>query len=97
VGAWLRDNFPGSAETARGYARIAKRRPEVEANRQRVADLSLLGTLKALSEPRGERERARPDVLARLGKPIDAFDREAAAPPPPRDARVRDLPAKAER
>jgi len=38
---WLKDNFRGSARTARAYTLAAKRFPRLEAKRQRAANLSL--------------------------------------------------------
>jgi hypothetical protein len=53
-GEWLRRNFAASARTAEGYMRIANRWPEIEANPQRVADLTLRGALLLLAEPKPE-------------------------------------------
>lgn len=46
---WLQAHFDGSDRTARGYMRVAKRWPEIEAKRQHAADLSLRDALRLLS------------------------------------------------
>ncbi len=48
--AWLKDNFEGSTRTAQGYMQVFRRWGELQET-QRVADLSLRGALKELSEP----------------------------------------------
>lgn len=50
-GAWLEENFEGSARTAQAYMRVYRRRDEI---RNGAADSSLRGALKALSAPKGE-------------------------------------------
>jgi hypothetical protein len=52
-GAWLADNFEGSARTAQAYMRVARARKQFEDPKtQRVADLSLREAIKELSTPR---------------------------------------------
>ena len=51
-GPWLRANFAGSDRTARAYMRVHSRRDELDAKRQRSANLSLDGALRALSTPK---------------------------------------------
>ncbi len=52
-GAWLADNFEGSARTAQAYMRVARPRKQFEDPKtQRVADLSLREAIKELSTPR---------------------------------------------
>ncbi|CAN5679521.1 hypothetical protein BH23GEM6_BH23GEM6_04420 [soil metagenome] len=48
---WLDENFPASERTAQLYVRIATRWPELAANTQRVADLSLRGAAVRLAKP----------------------------------------------
>src|SRR5581483_7901966 len=54
-GRWLATNFQRdgrrlSARTARAYMQVAKRWPELQAKRQRIADLSFRNTLQLLAE-----------------------------------------------
>jgi hypothetical protein len=54
-GAWLADNFEGSARTAQAYMRVARARKQFEDPKtQRVADLSLREAIKELSTPRAK-------------------------------------------
>ncbi len=51
-GAWVRDNFEGSARTAQAYMKVAREIPHLDgAKAQRVADLSFREALKELSAP----------------------------------------------
>ena len=56
---WLEENFEGKDRTARAYMQVAQRWPEVEANRQHVANLSYREVLKLVAEPRRRRSRSR--------------------------------------
>ena len=56
---WLKANFEGGERNARNYMRLARHMPELEANRQRSADLSIDAALKLLAAP--EEEAATPD------------------------------------
>ena len=53
---WLEENFEGKDRTARAYMQVAQRWPEVEANRQHVANLSYREVLKLVAEPTPELE-----------------------------------------
>jgi hypothetical protein len=82
--AWLKDNFEGKIRTAQGYMKVYREWDKLEET-QRVAELSLRGALKELSEPReaepgklkitretlGESERRE-----EKGKPSPAEERE---------------------
>jgi hypothetical protein len=48
---WLRDNVPFSERTAQAYARVVKRRKELEAKAQSLADLTFEEGLKLLASP----------------------------------------------
>jgi len=48
---WIEEHFSGSARTARAYMRLNENRAEVEANRQRVANLGVRDALAYLAEP----------------------------------------------
>jgi hypothetical protein len=48
---WLRDHCEMSERTAQLYMRCARARKEIEANPQRVADLSLRGVANLLASP----------------------------------------------
>src|SRR5262249_23056752 len=52
--AWLRDNCTFSERQARRYIQVACRWAELEANRPRVADLSLRGALELLNQAEKE-------------------------------------------
>jgi Domain of unknown function (DUF4326)/Protein of unknown function (DUF3102) len=52
-GDWLKENFEGSERTAQGYMRVYREWDSLEKTK-RVADLSLRGALKELSEPKPE-------------------------------------------
>ena len=55
-GAWIQDNFEGSARTAQAYMKVAREVPKLDgAKAQRVADLSLRDVLNELSAPKDER------------------------------------------
>jgi hypothetical protein len=70
-GAWIEENFAGSARTARAYMRVASHRDELEAKRQSSATLSLDGALKALSAPKS------PPTLAELEARAESTLQEA--------------------
>jgi hypothetical protein len=53
---WLEENFEGKNRTARAYMQVAQRWPEVEANRQHVANLSYREVLRLVAEPSPEPE-----------------------------------------
>ena len=86
-GRWLHENFSGSVRTAQTYMQIAARWPEIEANTQRVAHLSLRqaaallctpqeaspGEASGPDEPLTEAEEQR---LAELEAIIEAFRQE---------------------
>ena len=48
---WLAEHCAMSERTAQLYMRLARARPEVEANPQRVADLTVRGAMSALMPP----------------------------------------------
>jgi hypothetical protein len=48
---WLEENFAGSSRAAQSYMQIVDRMDRMEANAQRVADLSYREVLKLISEP----------------------------------------------
>jgi hypothetical protein len=48
---WLTEHCSISDRTARLYMRLARNRPEIEAKRQHVADLSLRAALELLAPP----------------------------------------------
>ena len=50
-GKWLGENFPGSERTAQAYMRVARRWEDLP-NPQTSADLSIVGALNMLAEPR---------------------------------------------
>jgi hypothetical protein len=59
---WLRDHCNGISErTAQGYMKLAGNRTFIEANPQRVADLSIRGAMRSI--------RTRSDELGRAGGP----------------------------
>jgi hypothetical protein len=81
---WLAKHCAFSDRTAQLYMRLAKRRPEIEANPQRVADLSLRGAVamlapdeadKALAGGREIVDRVR-EVAARLGDAVEITMRD---------------------
>ncbi len=49
-GQWLTENFDGSERLAQQYMRLAVKRPELEANPQRVSDLSLREAIALVQE-----------------------------------------------
>ena len=49
---WLRTNFQGAPRTARAYTLIVKRWPQVEAKRQRDANLSIREMMALTASPR---------------------------------------------
>jgi hypothetical protein len=51
---WLRDHCSMSERTAQLYMRMARARPEIEANPQRVADLSLRGAMAVIAPDESE-------------------------------------------
>lgn len=59
-GAWLAENFAGSDRTARQYMMIARRWPELQANRHGRAEMTLTQARDLLAEPR---EPAAPSVM----------------------------------
>jgi hypothetical protein len=62
-GSWLADNFEGSQRTARAYMQVAKRWPEIEAKRQRVADLSFRDAARMLAGPKSDKsDHERPKI-----------------------------------
>ena len=66
-GGWLEKHFEGSERTARAYMQVAKRWPEIEATRQRAADLSFRDAVKMLVAPGTEQaEQQLDDLRARL-------------------------------
>lgn len=76
---WLHEHFEGSDRTARAYMRISQRWPEIEAKRQRVANLSYRQALLVLAPPNGRSLKALTDRYARLCRdPINAPRDEVA-------------------
>ncbi len=70
--SWLAVNCPTVApRTAQIYMRVARRLPELTANPQRVADLSLRQAVKILTSKRDARETDRAAALAALGEGIE--------------------------
>lgn len=60
-GDWLQVKFEGSQRTAQAYMRVAKHRPQIEAERNGVALLSFRDAVKLLATPRPD-EPAASDV-----------------------------------
>lgn len=58
---WLRDNFRGSARTARVCMRIARHWPEIEAKRQSSAVLSIDQALRLIADSSDSEEDDQPD------------------------------------
>jgi hypothetical protein len=86
---WLRDHCSMSERTAQLYMRMAKARPEVEANPQRVADLTLRGAMAVIALAEGE-------ALANRVKAADAAlmdEVRALMEPEACDADWTDMPA----
>lgn len=87
---WLAEHFDGSERTARGYMQLAS---APEANRQRIADMTLSAALRAVVDP----ARAKPDANSPEGKMLanasilddDIVDAEVVeAPDDPRWERI---------
>ncbi|MBW3600621.1 MAG: DUF3102 domain-containing protein, partial [Planctomycetes bacterium] len=70
--SWLADSFDGSERTARNYMQLAKGWPELEANRQCVADLGVADALRLIADQRSALGREH-DAL----QVSDDLDREA--------------------
>ena len=70
---WLEDNFAGSARTARAYMLVAERWPQIEAKRQRVANLSFRDALRLAAPPKPEPLDAADATQGPFGSlPVDA-------------------------
>jgi hypothetical protein len=69
---WLRDHCSMSERTAQLYMRMAKARPEVEANTQHVADLSLRGAMAVIAPDEREAMLAEGEAILNRIKAADA-------------------------
>jgi hypothetical protein len=92
---WLRENFEGSGRTARIYMMVARRWPELQANRQRAADLSLRGAVKLLTGPKADTPDGADAQKKRWTRRTRALRRrlEAAEAMEPGEAKLRALKA----
>jgi hypothetical protein len=79
-GAWLSGNFEGSERTAQLYMRLYRRRPELEAKAQRVADLPLREAVRLLADPREEAAPESPRLVPAEGCALIGKARGSGAP-----------------